>query len=409
MKALRGGYCRKIILTFTVLLYFLAGFLLTGCWDRRELNEAAFVLGAAIDKKKDKKIELTVQVLIPRAAGGGQQGAGGGGGGGGSTPQVLVRSAIGENVADAASKLQEKFPRRIFWGHCETYIIGEKLAKEEGVREQIDFLLRHPEPRERAYLYVSHGKAADVLELKPPLERYSGEVLRRLIEMRIGVKVTVKDFEQMVTGDAGGALLPLIKILPQKHGEKKQETIAYMAGTAIFKKDKMVGQIDDKVTRGLLWLRNQTQETTITVNPRKGETISLNPVRDATKLIPEIENRKWNITVNVSAEGTILQNGSDLDIMSPEITKRVEKYAEKDIKRRIDRALKQVKEGMDVDAFGFADAFHRKYPKEWEKVKDHWEDVLPQVNVKMDVKVHVVRSGMSTTPAGLTEEEVKKR
>jgi spore germination protein KC len=399
---------RKIIITFTALLFFSASLLLTGCWDRRELNDIALVLGAAIDKSKDKKVELTVQVLIPRAAGGGQQGTGGGGGGG-AAPQVLVRSAIGENMADAASKLQEKFPRRIFWGHCEAYIIGEKLAKEGGVHKQVDFIFRDREPRERAHLFVSHGKAAAILELNPPLERYLGEVLRKLSEMRIGVDTTVKDFEQMLTGDAGGAILPFIKILPQKHGEKKKETIAYMTGTAIFKKDKMVGQINDRVTRGLLLLRNQFKAGTVTVNPRKGETISLNSSREVTKLTPKIENGKWSITANVTIEGMIVQNGTDIDIMSPAITKRAENHLEKNMKRRIDQALKQVKEGMDVDAFGFADAFHRKYPREWEKVKDHWEDILPQVDVKTDINVHVLRTGLSTTPAGLSEEEVKKK
>lgn len=42
-----------------------------------------------------------------------------------------------------------------------------------------------------------------------------------------------------------------------------------MAGTAVLKKDKMVGQIDTKVTRGLLWLRNEIEVTAITINPKR--------------------------------------------------------------------------------------------------------------------------------------------
>ena len=40
----------------------------------------------------------------------------------------------------------------------------------------MDFLLRHPEPRGRAYLYVSEGEAKEILELVPNIERYSAEV-----------------------------------------------------------------------------------------------------------------------------------------------------------------------------------------------------------------------------------------
>ncbi|WP_026564883.1 Ger(x)C family spore germination protein [Bacillus sp. UNC41MFS5] len=401
MKLFRSQNITKLYL---VLLLLSVSFLLTGCWDRREVNDTALVLGAAIDKEKGKNIRLTLQILIPRAVSSGQQGGGGGGGG----PQVLVRSAIGENMADAASKLQTKFPRKIFWGHCKSYIIGEKIAKAGGVHEQIDFLLRHPEPRERAYLYVSVGKAANILELQPPLELYVGDALRKLAEKGIGASITVKDFEQMLTGDTGAALLPLIKKLPPLTGNK-QETIANIIGTAIFKKDKMVGQIDISVTRGLLWLRNEVEVTAVTVKPKKGESISLDPIREKTKLIPTIKNGKWKILAKVKSEGTIVQNGSHLDIMSPIITKRVEKELEKDIKQRLNLSLKQVKKEMNIDAFGFGDAFHRKYPKEWEKVKDHWDKILPQVDVKIAIKTRIRRPGLSTTPAGVPENEVEKK
>jgi spore germination protein KC len=368
------------------------------------VNDTALVLGAAIDKEKGTNIRLTIQILIPRAVSSGQQGSGGGGGG----PKALVRTAIGENMADAASKLQSKFPRKIFWGHCKAYIIGTQLAKAGGVHEQIDFLLRHPEPRERAFLYVSVGKAANILKLQPPLELYIGDALRKLAELRIGTRITVKDFEQMLTDDSGAAVLPLIKKLPPLTGDK-QETIADIIGTAIFKKDQMVGQIDTSATRGLLWLRNEVEVTSVTVNPKKGETISLDPIREKTKLIPTIKNGKWKILARIKSEGTIVQNGSHFDIMSPAITKRIEKYLEKDIKQRLNLSLKQVKNGMNVDAFGFADAFHRKYPKEWEKVKDHWDKVLPQVDVKIAIETRIRRPGLTTTPAGVPEKEVEKK
>ncbi|WP_043976802.1 Ger(x)C family spore germination protein [Priestia megaterium] len=388
---------RNTIKTATIVLFFSTSFLLTGCWDRREINDTATVLTAAIDKEKGKNIRLTTQILIPRSVSNGQQGTGGAG----SSSQVLIRSAIGENMADAMTKIQTKIPRRIFWGQCKVYIIGEKMAKKGNVREQVDFLLRHPEPRERAYMFVSEGDGANVLQLSPPLEPYQGEVLRKLAEMQVGVKTTVKDFEQMSISDSETVLLPLINKLPPSPGRNPQETIAYIIGTAIFRKDKMVNQIDTKVTRGLLWLRNEIEVTAVTITPKKGQSISLDPIREQTILLPSIENGKWKMTVKIRSEGTIVQNGSDLDIMDPIVKKKVEKELENDIKARINLCLKQVQKKMKIDAFGFGDAFHRKYPKEWNKVKDHWDKVLPEMDVKIDIKTRVRRSGLSTTPTGL--------
>lgn len=399
--------CRSIIKLAIILLLVFVSFLLTGCWDRREVNDTALVLGAAIDKEEGKNIKLTVQVLVPRAGGSGQMG--GGTGTGGSGAQVLVRSAVGEDMADAASKLQVKFPRKLFWGHCKTYIIGHKLAKKGDLNEQLDFLMRHPEPRERAQLFVSFGEAAGILEFKPPLEPYEGETLRKLAEIHTGVNVTVKDFEQMITGDAGTALLPLIKKLPPEKGGEPNETTAYIVGTALFKRDKMVGYIDISSTKGLLWLRNEIGVTSVTIHPQKGQSISLDPIQETTKLLPTIKNGKWKMQVKIKSEGAIVQNGSRLDIMNSNVLKRVEKDLEKDITQRINQTLTQVKKEMNVDAFGFADAFHRKYPKQWNKVKDHWDDVLPQVDVNVDIKTRVKRPGLSTTPAGLRENEVEKK
>ncbi|MGR5984561.1 Ger(x)C family spore germination C-terminal domain-containing protein [Bacillus cytotoxicus] len=137
--------------------------------------------------------------------------------------------------------------------------------------------------------------------------------------------------------------------------------------------------------------------------------MSLDPVRQKTKLLPTIENGKWKIVAKVQSEGTIVQNGSRFDIMSPNIVKKVEKELEKDIKQYMNLALKQVKKEMNVDAFGFADAFHRKYPKEWDKVKHRWDKLLPQVDVKIVMKTRVRRPGLSTTPVGVKEKEVEKK
>ncbi len=342
-----------------------------------------------MDANEGKKIKLTIQVLIPSAVSSGQAGQGQGG------PRVMMRSAIGEDMADAVSKLQTKLPRKIFWGHCKTYIIGEKLAKAGGLHKQIDYLLRHPEPRERAYMFISTGEASNFLEAKPQLELFVGEGLRKISEMHIGTSTTLKDFEQMLTSDAGVALLPLIQTT-EKHTD-------FLIGTAILKNDEMVTQVDTTLTRGLLWLRNKNEVTSVSVSNQNGGIVSIDPIRQKTKLIPSITDGKWSMLVKTEFDGVIVQNGSDIDIMEPTIIKKIESNTEKEIKGLIGKTLTQVQEEMNVDAFGFADAFHRKYPKEWEKVKDGWDKILPQVEVKIDVTMHIRRPGLSTKLAGMKD------
>ncbi len=105
----------KAILSFFLILSQCV--LLTGCWDNKELNQLAIIVGAAIDKEKNNKIKLTVQVFIPQSQSGGQQSSSG-------KAQVEIKSAVGTNLADAASNLQREYSRKLFWGHCKTYIFG---------------------------------------------------------------------------------------------------------------------------------------------------------------------------------------------------------------------------------------------------------------------------------------------
>ncbi|MBP3039689.1 Ger(x)C family spore germination protein [Bacillaceae bacterium Marseille-Q3522] len=368
--------------------------LLTGCWDRKEVNDIGLVLGVAIDKSEDNQIELTLQILIPRTAGSGQQGASGGGGS--QSPMFSVKSVIGENIADAASKLEGKYSRTIFWGHCTMYIIGEELAKEEGIRKQLDFLLRHPEPRGRAYLYISKGKAANFLEKPPSLEPYTGEGLRKLSEKHIGIDTTLKDVSQMLSSDAKAGQMPFMNTQPEKEGEEGKQVIT-ITETAILKNDKMVGYVDEYTTRGLLWLRNEGEVKAITVKLDKDQSVSIDPIRQSIKLVPAIENGKWKITGKISLDGNAIQNEATFDMMDPEIIKKVEKEAEKRIKQRINQTLNQIQKEMKVDVFGFAETFHRRFPRQWENVKNHWDDIFPEVEVTLDVNVKIRRSGLSTS------------
>ena len=51
-------------------------FLLSGCWDQKELNDIVLIDGVGIDKAKDGKVEVTVSMVIPQAQSGGGRGVG---------------------------------------------------------------------------------------------------------------------------------------------------------------------------------------------------------------------------------------------------------------------------------------------------------------------------------------------
>jgi spore germination protein KC len=378
--------------------------LLSGCWDRTEVNDLTLIVGLGIDQKKDGQIMVTVELVVPKSIGGGQMMGGGGGGVG----ETIIRSGTGTTVADAISNLQEKLSRRVFWGHTKVIVFGEKAAKA-GIRQHLDFLSRNPQARLRSNVLVSKGTAKSVLELLPPIERSSAEVLRELSESELLLRVTIKDALQMLSGDAGAAALPMVKILQPEKGKKDLETVAFIQRTAIFKKDKMIGDIDDQLTRGVLWIRNEIKRANITISP-KGEkgNITATMIRAHTELVPKYENGKWKMIVKATTEDDIILNGTKLDLLNPKYAKMIEKELENATNKRIRDALKKVQKEMKADIFGFAEIFHRKYPREWNRVKNRWDEIFPTVEVVVKTKAYVRRPGIDTAPQGLPEQEVKQ-
>lgn len=100
---------------FTVLA-FIALVLLTGCWNKYELTEWAFVQAVAVDSTEDDRIRLTTQFYKP---GGGMEGA----------PKVSESFNIrteGDNMSEAISNIANELGRVAQWGHIRIVLVSEK-------------------------------------------------------------------------------------------------------------------------------------------------------------------------------------------------------------------------------------------------------------------------------------------
>ncbi|MFJ8244243.1 Ger(x)C family spore germination protein [Peribacillus asahii] len=366
--------------------------LLTGCWDRVELTDVSLIKGVGIDRIDDGTIEVTVEVAVPQAQsqGGGEGGAALGSGG---LMKVVTRSGKGKTISDALEHIQEQLPRRIFWGHSEVIVLNEKLVRE-GIREQVDYFIRDPKPRIRSYVFVTKEKAKDVLSLQTLLYSPS-EILWDMAESKALMNVTLVDLLQML--DSGDVAIPMVTRVPPQKGKKPNETTAYIYRTAVFKKDKMISSINDELTRGLMWIRNEGKDTQIALLP-EGEKgyISLTLLRKETKLVPKIKGDKWEITVKTRTKGAIVANETNIQVKSPEEIKVLEKQLAKQIEERLNRTVQKIQKEQKVDIFGFGEAFERKYPKEWREAKGKWDAIYPQVDVKLDIDATILRIGAGT-------------
>ncbi|SDH86729.1 Ger(x)C family spore germination protein [Alteribacillus bidgolensis] len=377
----------KIVKTTLPFYLCLCALFLSGCWDRQEVNDLALVLATAIDKTDDNKIELSIQMVVPKSMGGGQQGSGGEG------KTTTIKKATGTTIYQAMTKLQEKVPRYIFWGQNQMIIFGEKLAKE-GIGKYIDFFARHPSQRIRSYIFVHEGKAIDVLDLTPGLEQMSMEVPRELARLEFGLNVTLRELLVMLGTESKSVAVPSIKV-----SKEPDRTLGiHLSGAAVLKNNKLTGFINNEITQGVMWLRDEIKSSSVTIKPQNADDlISFNLIRYDSELKPVIEDGKWKMIVKIVTEEEVVDNQTTLNLIDHKVAKSLEEQISNNIDKRIRLTLEQVQKKMRADVFGFAEEFHQKYPDEWSKVKNQWDELLyPELEVEIDIKTYIRRPGMST-------------
>lgn len=388
---------RRIITLLSIVILVLP---LTGCWDRLEVNDVAIVDVVGIDKSP-KGLLLTVAIIVPEVA---APGKGAGSGGDGKGQGALVNfSAEGISVMDASIKIQERLSRQLFWAHARVLVIGEEYARS-GVRPALDFWSRHREPRRRMKVTVTPGRAHEFIEGRPALEHLLSEAVRENINMRLQTDVEMKDFVRWLRSKTEEPYAPRVTLFKRATGQD-----ALISGTALFRDDRMIGWLNDRETRGLLWLRGDVRTSVVTVQIPSGGHVSLKLIRSKTRIKPMVQNGKLRIKVNVEVDDDIYESSAPIDLGKVEIIELIQELFGKRVKERIEETLGLLQNQFGVDVIGFGDAVYRAAPRLWEGgLRERWEDEFRKVPIEVNVIARVKRTGENAAPLNVEKQKVKK-
>lgn len=408
---------RKLVI---VLLVIFNTLLLTGCWDRREINDIAIVLAAGIDKTDNGDICLSILVPIPKMLS--NTGGGGSGGGGGDKAPALLISECGAGILDAFRKVQAKLPREIMFSHIKFIVIGEHLARA-GVTEALDFFIRYRQANLRAHVLFTRADVDAILAGEPGLERSIAELIAEEGNMQMGIKMDLKDFVSMLSEEGGNPLAAQLALVPltaetKKRTDDQQSKTAKkyisLQGAALFNKDKLAGWVDDLDMRNIMWIRNEIKHgnSAITIDipaERGGGKVGVR-IRDShVKLAPYVSNETLQMKITLSVQGIIYESSSKMDLSQSEAVYLIERAVEEQIVASIQRGLATMQQEHKADVVGFGAAVYRQYPEEWfANYKDSWAERFSLLPTQIVCKVSIPRVGFITTPLPLPESDIQK-
>jgi spore germination protein KC len=368
------------------LVVSLLSFLLAGCWDRIEVNDLALVMASGLDQATGRNIRLTTQIAIPSQ--GGQSASS-------SSSQLpfLVVSAVGTDTINAKQKIQEKLSRRLYIPHRRVLIIGEKLARK-GIGPILDDFTRAHYSRIDAFVLIAKGTTANAL-LKIP-SQYEGlpmEAVREIERSKTGPAITIKDLVNTVASGTMSPLIPVIEKVSQPNGKATFR----ISGAAVFRHDQLAGWLDPKKTRGITWLQKEVKRGFITVGLRETPgVISMSLINNTIKIFPKKDHGRLVMHVNAQAEGNIVENTTDLDLMNPENDPRVNQALSDELYKRMITTLNTIQHRYKSDVLNFGEIIHQEYPKEWKKLSTHWDEEFPKLKVIIHTKVTSKHIGMGS-------------
>lgn len=370
--------------------------LFTGCWSRTEVNDIAIVLGVALDKAENGQFQLALQIAVPKGLG-----AGGSSQGAASQKPTMMVSAKGTSIMEAYRIIQEKLPRVVFFAHSRVIIIGEELARD-GVSPVLDFFSRHRQSHLRNYLLFTKGKAINILKSNPRLEPIMAEEIREQEKSGVGVQTHIRDFLKRMQIDGEEPVAAQISILPlieEEDSEIPKEAPA-VNGAAVFQGDKLVGWLNDKEARSILWLRNELKSGTMALRLSKekgGGQVGAEIVKGSTQIKPILHNDEIKIKIKVYGKVEIFENTTSLDLNDPEIINTLQSMLEKDVRMRIRLTLDKTQKELKSDIFGFGQAVYRTNPKKWNNsYSKRWPEIFPDIEVEITPRITVKSTGFTT-------------
>lgn len=438
---------RRLSLVAAALLLFP---LLAGCWDRRELEELAFVLALGLDRAP-QGIEVSAMLAIPNRMAGGGGGDADGGGGGGEENVVAVTSIAAPTIPEAMNLLNAYTSRAISLEHAKVLVVGRELAERQGLGEVLDFLDRNRAIRATMAVAISQGTAQQLLSrLHPRIERDPHRFLEflPLLDRETGLIPHSARFNDLLaatenpgmdgtaylialrpqpgqqqqegsteegarpggesaggdgsSGEGGNAGLPgpgqwVAGNLPRQGGAN-----AEMVGAAILREARLVGVATGQETRAINLLRGELRRAALSVpDPlAPGQEVGLEIRPGRLPIVrAELDGERPHLTVIAPQEATVLGVQSRLDYARDE--GRIARLAAATsalLEATAREVIRKAQTEWRADPFGFGLKVARLFPtyREWREYD--WSRRFPGAEVEVRIPVQIRRPGTRLEP-----------
>ncbi|MEH7071083.1 Ger(x)C family spore germination protein, partial [Priestia megaterium] len=323
---------------------------------------------------------------------------------------------------EASRRASSRISRRLYYAHANLIVIGERMAREDGVNPLMDALDRDPEFRNTSTMVIAnHSTAADLVKALTPVDKIPANKVMKTLEFtqrKWGetVKVSLQDVMNGLQSPGGEAVVSGFRLVGNPQKAQKLDNLQESApaatlrasGLAVLRKGKLIDWLYGGTARGTVWILDKIQGTDINIDwEGKKEAIAYQTVRQKTSVSAQVKNGQPHISVHTRVEGDIGEMEVPVDITNPKVITKIEQSVRKEIKKELQKAIERAQKNK-TDILGFGEVVHRTRPNQFKKLKTEWNDVyFPKLDVDITVEAYVRRAGLRNKSflSGLKENQ----
>lgn len=362
--------------TIKIIIMILCLFLVTGCWDSKDIEKKEILTTLIIDKKNDKYYYYMEGTNISGETA--QKD-------GNSNNQELNFSiSKGNTFAEARDDFNRKSVKEIYLGAGRILIFTDRMSKN-GIEEYVNRLRGQIDYRKSISIATTDAEPEDIIKIKPENATSVGFAIEsnfdNLIQNGTSFPVNIGDILQIMAVKKVGFLLPNINI-------KEKKTI--LTGYSVFKNEKKIGEIPANNRMGVVFLLNNKSEFYYNIYQSNKKYLvkviltnkDIKPVYTNNQLAFNV-NMKFNMIINLIDK---------MDPISQEDYTSIGKKVEELTKEKIKQAIDTSQNKYECDYLNFYKYFRIYYLKEFEKAD--WSELYSKAKINIITHVNIVESNI---------------
>lgn len=371
--------------------------LLTGCWDRIEIDRRAFVstIGIDVGSDVDKKESLSEDVDINNYKDMNmvkitygfpdlrhmdtQKG----------TTEGLSLTVDGYSPTDAYFKAASMSSRSLHFGHSKLLLLSNKVFDyPELEKEILDYIEREPNLNRSIIMAIVKGNTEDYIKVKPMMEDGIDSYITNLLgNSRITgtiSPITLTKYIDMVKSKSI-SMLPVFDL--------KSEDEIELEGVAVIENNKIKAYLNNNEIENVQILRSDIGSS------KKVVTSGGHPIDyyietvDSNLDIKYIDN-KLHLKYSIFTEGDLAGYYTD----AKEIEAKDIKILEEELNTQMEKELLEVayrtKNDLKLDVLEIEDKVRKYHYKLWESIKDNWSEEFQKAEISIVVKNQIRTVGI---------------